>query len=279
MQVTVLDINHESTTRKDTCITMRVMSIEDQNMTRLLSKNIYIYVPYYAKLWIKQGQVIFMRDVILQQPKSHSFQKYLIKEGIWALAHLKKLRYTTIRKPHPLVQYYGELKSNILTSMHEKISPKTYALYASIFCGKKLKTDESLQAKKLFQYWGISHYLARSGLHVMILIWLLFFMFSYIPCALAYKQLTIALILTLYYLATYSSIAFLRAFLMYILYMLCQILHLPVKTLHVFCTTTLLIVLYNPYQIFFLDFQLSFSITLLILWFLEQLQKRKTIAS
>ncbi len=143
----------------------------------------------------------------------------------------------------------------------------------ALFCGKKIKCEATAQAKRLFQYWGISHHLARSGLHLILLIGLLTLLFSCIPCSARRKQIVIIGMLFVYYSMTYSSIAFMRAFGMYVLYFICKQMSLPSKPIHTLLTTALFILITNPHHLFFLDFQLSFIATLLILWFCSLTQK------
>ena len=261
------------------CILMQVSCIEIEGQCHMLKKNIYLFLPFYTKLWIKPHQKIIVKNVMLKHPKSTSYQEYLIRENIWAVAHQKWLSYTTIKKPSLLSQYIEELCALPLQGAQHKISKLTHSLYLSIFCGKKIKSPATTKIKELFKYWGISHHLARSGLHLIILIGLLLFLLSFIPCSASKKQWAIVVILTLYYAMTYPSIAFMRAFYMYIFYTLCKQLYIPNNPTHILLITTLLILTINPHHLFFLDFQLSFGITLLILWFCQVTQNTKTIAS
>lgn len=264
---------------EDICITLYVSCMSIDNTDYQVHKKIYLYVPYYTKIWLKPFQKIIIKNIIVKHPRSTSFAQYLIRENIWAVAHQKWLSYTTIKKPHLLREYCDQLLQLSLTTASQHLSTKAHTLYLSIFCGKKIKSPVTDHFKKLFQRWGISHHLARSGLHLVILLSLLFFLFSWVPCPLLYKEWLMVFILVVYYLLTYPSIAFIRAFCMYLVYTLCKQFYLPTKPLHILLVTTLCVLVTNPYHLFFLDFQLSFGITLLIMWFLQHIQNRKTIAS
>ncbi len=261
------------------CILMQISEIEIQNVLHAVNKNIYLFLPFYTKLWVKPHQKIIVKNVILKHPKSTSYQEYLIRENIWAVAHQKWLSYTTLKKPSLFMQQINELCSLPLCATNHAVSQLTHSLYLSIFCGKKIKSETTTKMKELFQYWGISHHLARSGLHLIILIGLLLFLLSFVPCSAFRKQWAVVILLCLYYLMTYPSVAFMRAFYMYLLYTLCKQLYIPSSPIHILLITTLLILTSNPHHLFFLDFQLSFGITFLILWFCQVTQKTKTIAS
>ncbi len=258
------------------CILMQISNVEIENKQQIINKNIYIYLPFYTKLWTKPHQKIIVKNIILKHPRSTSYQEYLIRENIWAVAHQKWFSYTTVKKPSLFMQQINELCSLPLCATNHTVSQLTHSLYLSIFCGKKIKSETTTKMKELFQYWGISHHLARSGLHLIILIGLLLFLLSFIPCSAFRKQQASVIILCVYYLMTYPSVAFIRAFFMYLLYALCKQLYIPSNPIHILLITTLIILSNNPHHLFFLDFQLSFSITLLILWFCQVTQNTKT---
>lgn len=261
------------------CILMHISNIEIREKQHKVDKKIYLFLPFYTKLWIKPHQKILLKNIILKHPDSTSYQDYLIRENIWAVAHQKWLSYTTLKKPSLFMQQIDELCAMPLHATNHAVSQLTHSLYLSIFCGKKIKSETTTKMKELFQYWGISHHLARSGLHLIILIGLLLFLLSFIPCAASKKQWAVVVILCFYYAMTYPSVAFMRAFYMYLFYTLCKQLYVPNNPVHILLLTTLLILTTNPHHLFFLDFQLSFSITLLILWFCQITQNSKTIAS
>jgi len=262
------------------CIKLRVTNIESDKARNPVDKNVYLFLPHYIKIWLKPHQKITLKNIMFKHPAHNSsYQEYLIRESIWAIAHEKKLFYTTLQKPSLLLQLINELCLLPLQKTNRNFSELTHSLYLSIFCGKKIKSQANTSIKRLFQYWGISHQLARSGLHLIILIGLLLFFLSFLPCKAYKKEWLVIIILSFYYVTTYSSIGFMRAFFMYVLYWICKQLNLASKPTHIFLVTTFFILITNPYHLFFLDFQLSFIITLTILWFFQLSQKSKTIAS
>jgi ComEC/Rec2-related protein len=260
------------------CILLHISHVFIGQKQYTLHKKIYLFLPFYTKLWIKPHQTIEIKNIILKHPNSASYQEYLIRENIWAIAHPKSFTYTTCKKPSVFMQYIETLNSMPLHITDHAISQLTHSLYLSIFCGKKIKSPTTTKLKELFSYWGLSHHLARSGLHLIILMSLLLFLLSCIPCSSLFKQRISVLLLLCYYMMTYSSVAFMRAFYMYLIYTLCKQLRVPTHAIHILLITTLLTLMLNPCHLFFLDFQLSFSITFLILWFSQMTKNRKTIA-
>jgi len=270
---TVKEILPRLDDQEQICILLQISSIQTKDTEKHCNKSIYLFLPFYSKLWIKPYQKIIIKNIILKHPQSNSYQEYLIRANIWATAHQKRLSYTTISKPTLLRQQITILCELPLKITDRAVSELTHTLYLSIFCGKKIKSETTTKMKRLFQYWGISHHLARSGLHLILLIGLLTLLFSCIPFSARRKQIIIVGMLFVYYSITYSSIAFVRAFGMYLLYFTCKQMSLPSKPIHILLTTALFILIINPHHLFFLDFQLSFIATLLILWFCSSTQK------
>ncbi len=280
IQGTIVSVDQaESHGPSSTKIKITVDTIDYNNTTYSVNKDIYIFVPSWQKIWVIPYQKIKIENITLTHPKNSSYQSYLIKEKIWAVAHQQYFRYTTIKKPHEFFIWTNKICNKPFNKLSSNLSEKAYSLYLSIFCGKKIKSPESFQLKSLFQYWGLSHYLARSGLHLVLLLWMLWYLFSYIACRAMIKEVIMSTIIFIYYLTTFPSVAFLRSLCMYFAYVACKLLAIPINALHILSLITLTILLNNPYYIFFLDFQLSFSITFLILWFFSQLEKLKTVAS
>ena len=112
-----------------------------------------------------------------------------------------------------------------------------------------------------FRQWGISHYLARSGLHLTIFTFIWLMLFRLFPFSFFFKQLFMLLLCSIYLVFSWSSISFLRAFYSFFLYTICNICKIPIHFLHILTLVTLYVAICNPIQIFFLDFQLSFALT------------------
>ena len=276
---TVQEIMPRLDEKEQICIILQLEQIEIDEKKHSIYKKIYLFLPYYTKIWLKPHQKILLKNISLKHPHSCSYQEYLIRENVWAVTHQKKLCYMTVAKPTIYEQQINLIFSLPLIATKDTFSELTKTLYLSIFCGKKIKSATTTHMKKIFQCWGISHHLARSGLHLVILISLLSLLFSFIPCSSSTKELWILSLLFIYYFTTYSSVAFMRAFYMYIFYVICKQFYLPSNSIHILLVTALVVLTYNPHHIFFLDFQLSFTITLLILWFCQSKQNIKTIAS
>ena len=151
-------------------------------------------------------------------------------------------------------------------------------LFSTIFLGAHTRDKNTFDdIREDFITWGIAHYLARSGLHLIVIIVMLMFFLKKIPLNFSVKQIIILFFVICYSLFSWTSISYLRAFLMLILHMICRACSVEYQPFHIMMITTLCVVLDNPFQLFFLDFQLSFLLTGALAWhsFLQEYKKKK----
>ncbi len=176
---------------------------------------------------------------------------------------IHKPAYVFIRRPHwSLERSLFYLRNHTLERLKKRLSPRTYQLFNSIFLGNK-HTQKRLteKNKEHFNTWGVSHYLARSGLHMIIFIVIWQFLFMMIPCNWIVKELFLILLSCIYLCLSWTSISFNRAFLTFIFYKFLLLFRIQTQFFHLLTVICFLILFYNPLHIFFLDFQLSFGLT------------------
>ena len=211
---------------------------------------------------------IQLTAIILKKPSNPSFGDYLVKEGINTTIFLSNKDCTIIHRPHySIIRRFFYYKQGLLNSFKTKLSSKTFGLFSSIFLGNRSFKKEWETPKELCKTWGISHFLARSGLHLIIFIFLWNFLLNLLPLPFFFKQSLFIVLVSIYVLLSWTSISFIRAFVSFLLYKLCIIIKTPPQFLHLLTITTCCVLLYNPIQLFFLDFQLSFGLTYALAWF------------
>lgn len=279
IDATITRIQEAESRDQQAVITCSTTSLRQGQVCYPLNVNILLFTNSAACFKLQEGQKLCLRNIICKHPKNLSFRRYLIKEKIWAVAHPQYLSYKILTQPHRYQQIINALKQKTFYSSCKYLSSLARNLYTSIFLGKKAKSHMTQENKHSFQVWGLSHYLARSGLHLMILVSILSFFLLAFPIPLQAKHICIALCVACYHLATFPSIAFIRALTMYALYIVCLLTKTPCCSLHILMLTCLATLIYNPLQLFFLDFQLSFAATFIIIVFYKFLQKQQTVAS
>lgn len=253
---TISAINPTAHNRYNQCITMDIY-----HPVVLDSMKVHLYTKKNDGIDI--GDTITIHDIYLKKPKKPSYQQYLRKEGILTSIFLEKINFTPIHRPHTSIKKrVYHYQQTILCALHKKCSYKTFSLFSALFLGEKTYGKCYLKTvSNQFKEWGIVHFLARSGLHlvIFILLWELFL--ALIPILFIYKQCALLSITFIYFFLSWPSISFLRAFIIFIIYKWCALNYKPVHFLHTLIQTCCIVLILNPLQLFFLDFQLTFTLT------------------
>jgi predicted membrane metal-binding protein len=156
------------------------------------------------------------------------------------------------------------LRSYLYQRTVQQLSPSSRTLCAALFFGKKEEKFAELSTS--FEYWGLSHLLARSGLHLVLLLFLLNGMLRLLPLALRWKNLLRFLLIVLYMGLSWNSVSFLRSFLQATIGCLCAGTGLPRSAPHTTALAALFLVFYDPINALCLDFQLSFLFAAVLAW-------------
>lgn len=218
---------------------------------------------------LKVGDEILIENLYFKKNNNEEFEKYLIKENILNFLFIPKLEF---KKEHSKNFYFSkkiaQIREKIFSNLSKKMHRNTFNLFCSIFLGfKDASSNLTQKTEKEFATWGLVHYLVRGGLHVAFIIFIWNMIFRYLPLYYFLKQLIMILFIIFYNLLTWQSISFLRAFFVFLIYRASNIKNLSINPLYVLILTCFIILLNNPLQLFFLDFQLSFGLTLFLLWF------------
>jgi competence protein ComEC len=211
------------------------------------------------------GDKIHLKNIMICPPTNRSFEFYSFKEGVSGTIFARPSQaQLTLRPVHSISRFIQETRNSMLTQISETINGESKNLVNTIFFGNR--AQENSATKTPFKQWGISHYLARSGLHLVMLIVLWRFLFSLIPLPFFIKELLLIYLILFYSIMSWSSISFTRAFLIFLGIKIATFLKKPVHYIHHIFVVCLAVLIHNPFQLFFLDFQLSFGLTLAIAW-------------
>lgn len=232
-----------------------------------ISGNILIYSNTIRGLHI--GDYVECKDIHIKEPHNPSFARYLLRKSTLATLFIpaQKVRRLS-RSTWNIRSFVIAVRNRVYNALQQKTNPHAFHLVSSIFFGNNQQVKKELETTKQdFKLWGISHYLARSGLHVVIFICIWQFLFALLPIRRCYAHGIMIFIVALYSVLSWSSVSFERALLMFLLSHLVIWLGYASHHIHIISLATLLILIHNPFHLFFLDFQLSFGYTLALMWF------------
>lgn len=211
-----------------------------------------------------------------KKPLYNDFCRYLFKEQCVATHFLYSFSPEIISSSHSLNSMVSKKRESLLYSIVKKCSKKTAALFSSLCLGNKKIFNKDLRSLKLyFKSWGIVHHLARSGLHLIIILFVWYLLLSLAPIPYTSKIIIISLIATLFAVFSFEGISFTRSLVIFFLVQFLLFSKQQTNTLHLLLCVAFVFLVINPFLLFSLDFQLSFYITLLLCLFsLINRQKR-----
>lgn len=252
--------------KRQTRLTLNIDQIVDQNNKKI---DIQFSLHYYLGCCLFEvGDRLSISNIKIKKLsaqhglKKPSFDNYLAKENILAaLYHTKKSEITLLERPtSSWRRWVWKKRESVYQGMMQKISRSCKPLLGLIFFGNKQQSSiENL--RRSFNAWGISHHLARSGLHIVFLIAIWSLLLMFLPINMQIKRFFLLIICLLYAFLSWSSIPFTRALAAFAITQFGKMTSQRTNTLHILCIVCLIVLLFNPLQLFFLDFQLTFGLT------------------
>lgn len=259
---TVLAIDQIPQTNFSTRITICIQQIKKHQSDKwnTLSTTFYIYTN--KQFCPDVADLIKIENITFKESSNQSFNNYLIRENSAATIFISSIKYKLIDHPHySLRKWIDHYKKGLIRRLNSKFSISTYKFFATLFLGNPAEKRQMFEIKHAFKAWGIMHYLARSGLHLILFILLLNLLLQLLPIPFILKYLLLLFILIVYSLLSWTSIPFMRALIMFIFYKTGTLLTFQINFLHLLLIVCIITLLFNPQQLFFLDFQLSFGLT------------------
>jgi ComEC/Rec2-related protein len=259
-----------------TSCSINAVSLEGKYLTKSIDKKFIIYTSKNLPLEI--GDQIALDAITLKNPLDREFTRYLMKENIGGTIMANTIDFTLLNRPDfSLNRFIGNLRNALRARLKAKLSPQTFNFFSLLFLGNKTISKRRLNyLKQEFKHWGISHYLARSGLHLILFILIWELVLKCIPISFIFKNFLLLGITCIYMLLSWTSLPFLRSFLLFIFYKIGVLANRYINPLHALALITLLLLILNPLHVFFLDFQLSFGITLILSW-VSQVRSKQNI--
>jgi competence protein ComEC len=203
-------------------------------------------------------------------PNQFDYSDYLNKKQLYAQLYTSatSIQFGTQTKKD-IWFYTDQLRATIKQNLAKnKFSKKELNIAVALLMGQKQEIASDVMQD--YQYAGAIHILSVSGLHVGYLLLFLTFLLKPIPNT--KKGATIKLLITLLTLASFAVIAglspsVLRSVVMFSFVAVGYQLRRTVNIYHTLIVSALLILLFEPYFLFDVGFQLSYLALFFIVWF------------
>lgn len=252
---------------------LNVKSLKDNRNNEISFRNISFLVKTDG-IVASKGDIIRFQGVPEKAGTRKSIKNtsYFMHQGISYFVNIKSDNIELIGKANSITTYASTLRDN-LTILIEKSSLErsTGEFLISIILGDKtLLSDDTRQT---LNSAGMAHVLALSGMHIAIVMGILFwilFPFSLIGQMKARRIIALSL-LWAYVLLTGSSPSTVRAAIMATMVAGAYIIERKNSALNALMVAAFLIILFSPNSLWNPGFQMSFLCVLSILLFLETL--------
>jgi len=261
----IVDIQPWLTRPGGKVVTMHITHVDHQNISFAL--RYYLTAPQRYEI----GDLYYLSRVHLKKenaPQETRLEQSLAREGIVATFFMPQLYGRRLHDKsfvYAFQRFWHTRRAALYTKLQKACnSPQLFALFSALFLGNK-NNEHYPKIKTSFSAWGITHYLARSGLHIVILIALWSYLLGYVYAPLFIKVWALLIMLFVYTMLSWSSLSFYRALFFFMLYSTGILLKKIPNPLHLFCILTTLTLITSPLALFFLDFQLSFGLTFVLL--------------
>jgi len=268
-----LQAANKSWRKQNEVLELAVTNIQATDAKKFASANFTLqcFVKHTTKTQV--GDTILIKNITIKPPQSKTlsgnpgYGDYLLKEGFLSSIFLfSGWQMEIIKRPTwSIRRWWWSIRNNTFQDIVASLSPRSASYYSLIFLGKK-DPESSDQLRRTFNFWGLSHYLARSGLHIVLFILIWKFILSCLPVHLIIKRILLILICGTYGLFSWASTSFIRAFYSFLLSEAGRLFNFNVHFFHILTIVCLIMLLFNPIQLFFLDFQLTFGLTFALAW-------------
>jgi competence protein ComEC len=191
-------------------------------------------------------------------PGTFDYRRYLHLKGVYGVAYLPTLLNVHIDRAnrYGLFGYIDRLREWIRNCFYRSLSPDAAALAAGFLIGETHNIPVSVY--RLFRDTGTLHVLAVSGSNVALV--LLAFALIMRPLALSQRLRFLSLlgVVLLFALLSYEEPSVIRASVMAALVIAAKVVQRRYDLNNIIAAAAVIILLYNPTQLFDVGFQLSF---------------------
>ncbi|MBT4594906.1 hypothetical protein HOD08_03440 [bacterium] len=213
---------------------------------------------------IIEGSVVELhKKNFMSKAKDGPIESYLAKENVIDIVFCDPEEIVCIgyMQPPALARIIRNFKEKIVSTAKKHLRKNSFAMFMSIFMGNRDYLAPGSEVKEGFGRWGIMHYIARSGLHLALIAYLVSLPLIPIPAPGQIIILLQVLVCLLFWMLTWGSVSFSRALLIMGAAAAGRMFGLPFNIAYALSLAYLLLLALNPHLLFALDFQLTFALT------------------
>jgi len=203
-----------------------------------------------------------------------SYRDYLQNRGIYFILSVKKssnIRILAKNKGHYFKRHALRLRAELGRVLSENLSKNESGIMKAILLGDRSAIAKPVRA--LFVQTGTAHILAISGLHIGVVAALFLLLSKMFPIGGKWRSVGVIGLLVCYAFITGGRPSVVRATIMMIVFLTSFIVEKERDILNTLCLAAMIILIYNPLNLFDVGFQLSFVCVLSIILFNNYLKQ------
>lgn len=253
--------------------TAKIKNINDKSV------NSKVLITFPEKFDFNYGDVLALNDIVLKIPdeaeKSYDFdyKMYLKAKGVFLTSYADGINVKEHAEGRGIVRNLYVLRDKISEKIKLNIKDSDVSAVANaIITGDKSGISRSIKVN--FKNSGISHLLAVSGLHLTLLVMYLGCFFNkekYVINRFVHPIFSIFITICAM-VVTGFGYSVIRAGIMLIICNIARLLGREKGNVNSLMIAAAIIILFNPYSVFDIGFELSFFATLGILLFCDKIQ-------
>ncbi len=194
-----------------------------------------------------------------RNPGQFNYKEYLASQGIEKQFVIESIDKSRCEGQSPWQKIY-DFRQQILGHIEHHVSTFTYAWFAALLFGEREHLEDDVV--NLFQNWNLSHLLAISGLHVGLILTIVYFILLFV-CRITIEkaQVLIACLLFFYPAMAGGAPSVWRASLLAIVIIVLSKLPIRFAITDMLSIVFIMMVLLDKFMIYSIAFQFSFIVT------------------
>jgi len=215
--------------------------------------------------YLKRGSFVSVKGKLIapeaaRNPNAFDYKTYLNHQRIhWIIQSTFIPQVIKDPSPFQLDTLLSSMQTYLSHSVEQAFPENIAPLVKGILLGNRDDIDPSLI--DAYSILGLLHILAISGLHMTILSGGVLASFRFIGLTREISLLLTCIFIPLYVLLAGASPSIVRSGIMAVIFLLGNFLRKPVDGLNIWGAALLGMLIYNPYQLWDIGFQLSFIVT------------------
>ena len=232
------------------------LSLEDGKIKVLKINNKYPLKNIYGKLGYKENG---------------KYEGYFLIKSIKEYENIYFVELEDVKSTRIEDSFLEKYLQTLFNRAEENYSYGIRNINRAILLGDNTRIKKDLKDK--IRYIGLSHIFAMSGLHIGLVIVILYIIFKRTVKNKRLIEILLLLSITLYYLSVKESSSFTRAYIMAVVYLLGKLFYEKIDLGKALFVSAVISVLINPTAIFSVSFQLSYGAMIAIIYIFPYIKK------